>query len=150
MATTIERQQVEQWLAEGLSLRAIAQRLGLPSTTFWRQWQRLQREAATPVQAEVTEMPARPGPPTRPPEVHRELPAELQAIQQDLFDLVAWWRERQRPRVHPEVYPRATARWTVHVDVRWIQAVKQEAAREGEPIMAIVNRIFRRYFEGPG
>jgi hypothetical protein len=157
MARAIDRRQVERWLAEGLSLRQCAQRLGLPSTTFWRQWQRLQQEAATPIQAEVTELPPRPGPPagppTRPPEgppaqVHTGIPAELQAIQQDLLDMVAWWRERQRPRVHPEVHPRATERWTVHVDTRWIQAVKQEAAREGEPIMAVVNRIFRRYFEG--
>jgi hypothetical protein len=148
MATTIDRRQVEQWRAAGLSLRAIASRLGLPLTTFHRQWQRLQREATPPIQAEVTELPARPGPPPSPPAVHPGLPPELQAIQQDLLDLVAWWRERQRARVHPEVHPRATARWTVHVDVRWIQAVKQEAAREGEPIMAIVNRIFRRYFEG--
>jgi IS30 family transposase len=44
MAVAINRRQVEQWLTEGLSLRQIAQRLGLPTTTFWRQWQRLQRE----------------------------------------------------------------------------------------------------------
>jgi IS30 family transposase len=45
MAAPIERQQVERWLGEGLSLRAIARRLAIPWTTFWRQWQRLQREA---------------------------------------------------------------------------------------------------------
>ena len=44
MARAIDRYQVEQWLAEGLSLRQIAQRLGLPTTTFWWQWQRLQWE----------------------------------------------------------------------------------------------------------
>jgi IS30 family transposase len=44
MARAIDRRQVEQWLAEGLSLRQIARRLGQPTTTFWRQWQRLQQE----------------------------------------------------------------------------------------------------------
>jgi hypothetical protein len=154
MARAIDRRQVEQWLAEGLSLRAIAQRLGLPTTTFWRQWQRLQQEAATPVPGEVTEMPPRPGPPPRPPEgpppgppeVHPGIPAALQTVQQDLLDIVAWWRARQQPRVH-QVHPRSTMRWTVHADVRWINAVKDEAAAEGVPIMTIVDRIFRRYYE---
>jgi IS30 family transposase len=41
MATAIDRRQVERWLMQGLSLRQIAQRLGLSWTTFWRQWQRL-------------------------------------------------------------------------------------------------------------
>ena len=36
MAGAIDRRQVEQWLGEGLSLRQIAQRLGLPLTTCWR------------------------------------------------------------------------------------------------------------------
>jgi IS30 family transposase len=36
MAGAIDRRQVEQWLAEGRSLRQIAQRLGRPLTTFWR------------------------------------------------------------------------------------------------------------------
>jgi AcrR family transcriptional regulator len=160
MARAIDRHQVEQWLTEGASLRQIARRLGLPLTTFYRRWQRLQREAAPPVSGEVTELPARPGPPPGPPArvesrlpegppaVHPGLPPELQAIQQDLLDLVAWWRERQRARVHPEVHPRATRRWTVHTNVRWIQAVKQEAAREGEPLMAVVNRALQQYFEG--
>jgi hypothetical protein len=69
-------------------------------------------------------------------------------MQQDLLDLVAWWRERPRPQVHPEVHPRATARWTVHVDTRWIDAVKAEAAAERVTLMEIVDRAFRRYFEG--
>jgi hypothetical protein len=150
MAAPIERQQVERWLAEGRSLRQIAQRLGLSWTTFWRQWQRLQHEATPPVHGEVIELPARPGPPpvdASPPEAHRGLPAELQAIQQDLLDMVAWWRERQLRRVHPEGHLRSTERWTVHVDMRWIEAVKQEAAAEGVSIMEIVDRAFRHYFE---
>jgi IS30 family transposase len=34
MAGAIDRRQVEQWLRDGLSQRQIAQRLGLPLTTF--------------------------------------------------------------------------------------------------------------------
>jgi predicted DNA binding CopG/RHH family protein len=158
MATAIDRRQVERWLREGVSLHAIARRLAIPWTTFWRQWQRLQLETATPVHADITEMPPRSGPPavdtslpaptpSGPPDVHPGIPAELQAIQQDLLEVVEWWRERKLRRVHPGP-PRDTERWTVHVDTRWIEAVKQEAAAEGVPIMTIVDRAFRQYFEG--
>jgi hypothetical protein len=74
MATAIDRRQVERWLSDGVSLHAIARRLSIPWTTFWRRWQRLQQEAAPPVHAEVTELPPRPGPPTRPPQGPPESP----------------------------------------------------------------------------
>jgi predicted ArsR family transcriptional regulator len=63
MATSLNRRQVERWLKQGLSLRAIAARLDIPWTTFRRHWQALQQEASTPVQADVREMAPRPGPP---------------------------------------------------------------------------------------
>jgi hypothetical protein len=158
MATSINRRQVERWLKQGLSLHQIAERLAIPWTTFWRRWQRLQQEAAPPVHGEVTELPPRPGPPVVDtslpapaspslPDVHPGIPPEIQAIQTDLVELVQWWRERKLARVHPGP-PRDTERWTVHVDTRWIEAVKQEAAAEGVPIMTIVDRAFRQYFEG--
>jgi AcrR family transcriptional regulator len=149
MARAIDRRQVEQWLAEGLSLRAIAQRLGLPVTTFWRQWQRLQRAAEAPVPGQVTELQVDTSPPQGPPAPVEprlpEVPAALEAMQQDLLEVVQWWRERKRQRVAPGG-PTSTARWTVHIRTAWIAAVKQEAAAEGVPIMAIVDRAFRRYF----
>jgi hypothetical protein len=36
----------------------------------------------------------------------------------------------------------------VHVDTRWIEPVKQEAEALRVPIMEIVDRAFRQYFEG--
>jgi hypothetical protein len=158
MAMSLNRRQVERWLKQGLSLRQIAARLDIPWTTFRRHWHQLQQEASPPVQVDVSEMPPRRGPPavdTSPParvepgplQGHPGVPAELQAIQQDLLEVVAWWHERKLQRVHPGP-PRETERWTVHVDTRWIAAVKQEAEAEGVPIMTIVDRAFRRYFEG--
>jgi hypothetical protein len=159
MATSIDRRQVERWLTQGLSLHKIADRLHIPWTTFWRQWQRLQREAAPPVHGEVTELPPRPGPPVvdtslpapmpsgPPVQVHPGVPPEWQGLEQDLLEVVAWWRERKLQRVDPGG-PRDTERWTVHVDKRWIEAIKQEADAERVPIMEIVDRAFRRYFEG--
>jgi hypothetical protein len=52
------------------ALRQIAARLDIPWTTFRRHWRQLQPEASAPVQADVTELSPRPGPPpvdTSPP-----------------------------------------------------------------------------------
>jgi hypothetical protein len=169
MAVSIDRAQVEGWLREGLSLRACARRLGLPLTTFHRRWQRLQQAATppdrdlpgqAPVQAEVTELPPRPGPPPgpppsppaqvhpSPPEVHPGLPAELQPLLPDLLALVAWWRERQPQWIYPEGHPRATKRYTIHLETQWIDRLKAQAAAEGISISALANRALQAYFEG--
>jgi transposase len=78
MATMIDRMQVQALLAEGLSLREIARRLKIPWATFRRHWQQLQREASTPVNAQVTEMPERGRPPvvdlSPPAHQHMRLP----------------------------------------------------------------------------
>jgi hypothetical protein len=81
------------------------------------------------------------------PAVHHGLPAELEGIREDLLEVAQWWRERKMRRVDPSG-PRDTERWTVHVERQWIERVKEEADAEGMPIMAIVNRALRQYFEG--
>jgi hypothetical protein len=63
MAMSLNRRQVERWLKQGLSLRQIAAHLDIPWTTFRRHWHQLQKETSAPVQANVTELPPRPGPP---------------------------------------------------------------------------------------
>ncbi|MGH8068860.1 MAG: hypothetical protein ACRERE_27230 [Candidatus Entotheonellia bacterium] len=65
-------------------------------------------------------------------------------MQIDLFEMVQWWRERKLRRVDP-CGPRDTERWTVRIEHQWIERVKEEA--EGVPIMSIVNRALRQYFE---
>jgi Ribbon-helix-helix protein, copG family len=44
--------------------------------------------------------------------------------------------------------PRETQRWTVHVDKRWVEAVKEMADTEGISQAEIVDRAFKQYFEG--
>jgi predicted DNA binding CopG/RHH family protein len=68
-------------------------------------------------------------------------------VQADLLELVQWWRERKLRRVDSGG-PRETERWTVHVDRQWIERIKQKAGAEGVPIMTVVDRAFRLYFEG--
>jgi hypothetical protein len=158
MTTAIDRRQVDRWRKQGLSLREIARRLDIPWATFRRHWQQLQQQARVSLHPPAPAPSPHQGPPAvdtslpvptpqSPPQVHAGVPAELQAIQQDLLEVVEWWRERKLQRVHPGP-PRDTERWTVHVDTRWIAAVKQEAAAEGVPLMVVVDRAFRRYFEG--
>ena len=111
----VDRNEVERWLKPGLSLREIARRLDIPWAMFRRHWQELQAEVSPPVHADITEMPPRPSPP---------------AV------------DARPPAQRPPSPPWETERWTMHVDKRWIEAVKQEADAEGVPIMAIVDWAF--------
>jgi hypothetical protein len=85
----------------------------------------------------------------RPPQVDlpRHAAAELEAIKADLLEVVDWWRARKMRRVDPGG-PKDTQRWTVHVDKRWIERVKEMAGAEGVSQAEIVDRAFRYYFEG--
>ena|SRR6266516_2618737 len=128
MTTAIDRRQVERWLKQGLSLRAIARRLDIPWATFRRHWHELQQQVRVSLHTPAPEPPLRQGTPTvdigppvrvepSPPDAHPGIPTEFQAIQGDLVELVQWWRERNLRRVDTGG-PRATERWTVHVDTR--------------------------------
>jgi hypothetical protein len=74
-----------------------------------------------------------------------QTPAELRAITTDLLEVAAWWRARKLRRVDTGG-PRETRRQTWHVDVRWIEAVREAADTEGVPQAEIVDRAFRQFF----
>jgi len=63
------------------------------------------------------------------------------------LEVAAWWRARKMRRVDPGG-PRDTQRWTVHVDKRWIEQVKEMADAEGVSQAEVVDRAFRTFFEG--
>ena len=140
MARTIDERRVRQLLAQGLSQREISRRLDIPKSTLHDYLKH----------ARVPEV--YPGPPKTPapaggPQVSPGVPStELEAMKADLLEVVEWWRERKRRRVDPGP-PRYTQRWTVHVDPRWIQQVKEAAEAEGTSRAEIVDRALRRYFE---
>jgi hypothetical protein len=76
--------------------------------------------------------------------------AELGSIKADLLEVAQWWRARKMRRVDPGG-PRETQHWTVHVDKRWIDAVKAMADTEGVSQAEVVDRALRRYFaDSPG
>jgi DNA-binding CsgD family transcriptional regulator len=69
---------------------------------------------------------------------------DLQQAWPELQDMLAWWRARRQGEESSEQLERVT----YHVAPQWIAAVKHEAERTGESSAAVVNRAFRRYFEG--
>jgi transposase-like protein len=144
MPREIDDAQLHALLEQGLSQREVARRLGVPRSTLQDHLKRLQ-----PVEVHrgtPTVMPRRV---PRPPQRDRapQTPAELEAITADLLELVQWWRVRKMRRVDPGI-PRDTQRWTVHVDKRWIGAVKEMAEAEGISQAEVVDRAFRQFFEG--
>jgi hypothetical protein len=73
---------------------------------------------------------------------------ELTALWPDLRAVANWWQERQRLAQLDEPPDRKLTRQTYHVELRYIEAVRQEAERTGESHAAVVNRAFARYFGG--
>jgi Winged helix-turn-helix DNA-binding len=59
MADEIDLTQVQALLTQGLSQREIARRLSIPRSTLQSRLKQLQQEQASPIQAQVTEMPPR-------------------------------------------------------------------------------------------
>jgi winged helix-turn-helix DNA-binding protein len=144
MSAAIDDQQLRSLLEQGVSQREIARRLGIPRSTLHDHLKRLQ---PAEVHRGTPQVIPRGFP--RPPQVDHapETPAELDAIKADLLEVVQWWRSRKLQRVDPGG-PRDTQRWTVHVDKRWIERVKEQAELEGVSQAAIVDRALRQYFEG--
>jgi hypothetical protein len=62
-----------------------------------------------------------------------------------LLEVAAWWRARKMRRADPGG-PRETRRQTWHVDVRWIERVKEMAEAEGVSQAEMVDRAFRQFF----
>jgi hypothetical protein len=57
-------------------------------------------------------------------------PAELEAVQSDVWEMIGWWRNRRLKQVHART-PRDTARQTYHIERRYIELIREEAEAEG-------------------
>jgi DNA invertase Pin-like site-specific DNA recombinase len=132
MPRAIDDAALRRLLAEGLSQREIARRLGVPRTTLQDY---LKRQQVVPVHRGTPTLLTR-GPQT---------PADLRAITSDLLEVAAWWRARKLRRVDPGG-PRETRRQTWHVAEEWIERVKEMAEAEGVSQAEIVDRAFRQFF----
>jgi helix-turn-helix, Psq domain len=131
---------LRRMVAEGVSQREMARRLSIPRSTLQDRLKRLQ---VHPVHRGTPTFVPRGGTPDV--DLSPQTPAELRAITTDLLEVAAWWRARKMRRVDAGG-PRETRRQTWHVDVQWIEAVREAADTEGVPQAEIVDRAFRQFF----
>jgi transcriptional regulator with XRE-family HTH domain len=139
VATEIDQTQIQALIDQGLSQREISRRLGIPRSTLQDYLKR--QQVAQVHQGTPTVLPRG----TPEVDLRPQTPAELTAITSDLLEIAAWWRARKMRRVDPGG-PRETRRQTWHVDVQWIERVKEMAEAEGVPQSEIVDRAFRQFF----
>jgi AcrR family transcriptional regulator len=142
MEQRIDDAELTALLNQGLSLRAIADRLNIPRTTLHRH---LQKRKGTPEETRGVLTIE----PQGTPEVHLRFPyaAELTASWEELQELISWWRERKHSLTRsPDDATRKRRRQTYHVEERHIEAIRRASDLERVDIADIVNRAFEHYF----
>jgi transcriptional regulator with XRE-family HTH domain len=130
--------QLQQILNEGLSQNEIARRTGIPRSTLRR---RLKTLGTPQVDLGVPEEGV--------PYVHEgtQQPAQPTETEDDLQEMLAWWRERKRALQTESDTEQETQRQTYHVQKRYIAAIKRASDLERVSITEIVNRAFAQFFE---
>ena len=137
MATEITDAELQKLLNEGLSQNEIARRTNIPRSTLRRRLEKLGiPQVHKSVQDEGT------------PNVYQgtQIPDEHTETEDELQEMLAWFREHKRalqPRDDPE---HETERKTYHMQKRYIEAIQRAADLEHVSIMEIVNRAFGHYF----
>ena len=69
-----------------------------------------------------------------------------EALSGDLAELVAWWNDRKAVIHQASDASRQTERTTFHVEHRWIEAIRRVADLDNQTMTQIVNDAFRQYF----
>ena len=62
-------------------------------------------------------------------------------------ELIDWWRERTAAIARASDASRRPERMTLHVERRWVRALRRKAALDDMTISQVVNEAFRHYFE---
>ena len=137
MATTITDTDLQNLVNEGLSKTEIARRTGIPRSTLRR---RLEKLGTPQVHSGV--------PDSDTPCVYpvSEYPNEPAKTEDELLELLVWWRARKRALQTADNPEQETERKTYHVQKRYIEAIQRAADLEHVSIMEIVNRAFAHYF----
>jgi hypothetical protein len=136
MARDIDETRWRTLLAAGTSQRAIAGELGIPRTSLQKM---IKQFDETPAPAPLVLAVGPPG-----VDMGTLTPAELEAVQSDVWEMIGWWRNRRLQQVHART-PRDTAPQTDHIERRYIERIREEAEAEGVSIREVVNRAFRAY-----
>jgi transcriptional regulator with XRE-family HTH domain len=141
MAQDVDQKQLRKLLAEKLPQREIARRLNIARSTL----QRIIKGMDAEVPAQASASASGNGLPVV--DTGKLTPAEADAVRDDFWEVIEWWRERRVQRAQDSI-PRETARQTYHVEKRFIRLIHREAEAEGVSITEVINRAFRGYFEG--
>jgi hypothetical protein len=148
VASAVNEKRLRQLLAQGVSQRVIAERLKIPRSTLQRHIKRLDQAPAalgTPAVNTGPPQPVAPGPPLV--DLGKLSAEEIERASEDFWGMLEWWRAH-RARQVDQGTPQKTQRFTAHVEARWVERIRQDAALEGVTIAEVVNRAFARYFEG--
>ncbi len=141
MATEITDAELQQLLSEGLSQNEIAKRIGIPRSTLQRRFQ----ELGVPKGHKGVPLGQRMGIPN----VYKstQLPEKATETQDELQELLTWWRERKLTVQMKDDPEQETERKTYHVQKRYIEAIQRAADLERVSITEIVNRAFKQFFD---
>jgi transcriptional regulator with XRE-family HTH domain len=137
MATNITDAELQQLLSEGLSQNEIARRTGMPRTTLRN---RLKKFSTPEVHTGVSDQGTL--------DVYlgtQDLDQDPES-NEDLRELLEWWKERKRALQIRDDLHQETERKTYHVQKRYIEAIQRAADLEHVSITEIVNRAFGYYF----
>ena len=66
--------------------------------------------------------------------------------QQAMGELIDWWRERTAAIARASDASRRPERMTLHVERRWVRAIRRKVALDDMTISQVVNEAFRHYF----
>jgi Winged helix-turn-helix DNA-binding len=137
-------EELQKLLAEGVSQREIAKRLGIPRSTLQTRIKRLtERRPISEVTTDIlTVMPRDKG------GQNGGLPDEIMQAKEDLWEVIPWWRQRKKLSQVYQSGPRETMRMTYHIEPRYVELIKEHARMEGVSITDMINRIIGQFFEG--
>ena len=125
MATNITDAELQQLLNDGLSHNEIAQRTGIPRLTLRRRIEKLSTPGVYP---------------------STQSSEKATDTEQELQEMLAWWRKRKRALQTEGETEQETERKTYHVQKRYIEAIQRASDLERVSITEIVNRAFAHYF----
>ena len=127
MATEITDAELQQFITEGLSQTEIARRTGIPRSTLRGRIKKLNALNAYLSNPTLDQDPE---------------------ANEDLRELLEWWNARKRALQIRDDLHQETERKTYHVQKRYIEAIQRAADLEHVSITEIVNRAFKKFFDG--
>jgi AraC-like DNA-binding protein len=139
MATNITDDELQQLLSEEIQQNEIARRTGMSRSTLRRRLKKIGTRLATIGTSDGST-----------PKVYTGIQTAVEFAEswEEFQEMLAWWRERKRALQTEADTEQETERKTYHVQKRYIEAIQRASDLEHVSIMEIVNRAFKKFFDG--